>query len=167
VRIYLPVTMTQLRGLHENSRLTPSPLLAHAITADFVAATADIDDEEREYVALMAAAHESLQLIAATGGEPRRVVVSADVDDQYVHGRSGVATAVEVSTEISLRQCSSVHIDEVGAQTAVAEAVTGLASSFGSASASGVDSGAADSIHELDDHELLWFATQEIPDLLD
>ena len=166
MRIYLPVTMNELRGLHANSRLAPSPLAAHAITADFLAATAEIDDEEREYQALMAAANESLQLIASTVGEPRRVVISADVDDQYVHRRRGVATAVEVSTEISLRQCSSVHIDEVGAQAAVAAAVTGLGSSPGSTSTTGEDSAGTDSIYDLDDHELLWFATQEIPDLL-
>jgi len=160
------MTMQELRGLNANARLGPCPLVAHAITADFRSATEDVDEEEREYLALMLAAQESLYVIATTNGEPCRVVVSADVDDEFVSARSGAATAVEVSVEISLRQCSSVHVDDDAAKTAVSAAATSIASSMVSPDTPHGDFASMVSAGDLDDHELLWFATQEIPDLL-
>jgi len=163
VRIYLPMTMQGLRGLHQDARLAPAPRVGHAVTDEYRDLTPDIDEEEREYLVLMAAGVESLQMIATSGDTPRRIVVSADVDAAHVHPRAGSPTAVEVSTEITLRQCSSVHSDESDAEPDVSAAAIAMRSS------SGVDSSApaaTDVSDPLIDRELLWFATQEIPEVL-
>ena len=163
MRIYLPMTMQGLRGLHQDARLAPAPLLGHAVTDEYRDLTPDIDEEEREYLVLMAAGVESLQMVATSGDTPRRIVVSADVDSTLVHRRDGSPTAVEVSTEITLRQCSSVHSDDVEAEPDVVAAVAMMGTSL---SVGDSFSASSDVSSPLIDRELLWFATQEIPDVL-
>jgi len=162
VRIYLPLTMQGLRGLNQDARLAPAPLIAHAVTDDYRDSTPDIDEEEREYGALIAAAAESVHLIARSGDMARRIVVSADVDSHLVRPRGGRLTSVEISSEVALRQCSSVHVDELGAQAAVS-AIVALIKASGSATAS--VPATDDDSDPLAEFDLLWFATQEIPDV--
>jgi len=107
---------------------------------------------------LMAAAFDSLQLIAATSGEPRRVVVAADVEDSSTQPGTE-DTAVTVSVEIALAQCSAVHVDDADAEGEIVLALGRLPEA-----AAGDERALADV--SLVEHELMWFATQEIPDLL-
>lgn len=159
VRIYLPTTVAGLAELHRSGRFAPAPLSAHAVTPALRAGwDGPADDEELEYVVLMAAAFDSLALIAATGAEHRRVVVAADIDDSDV--RTGAdETAVEVLVEVPLSRCSAVHVDDADADGEVVAALGQLPQAVaGDGSAL-----AAVSLVEL---ELMWFATQEIPDIL-
>jgi len=160
VRVYLPLTVSGLTALHASSRIAPAPLVAHAVTPAMRAADADADEEELEYAALMAAAYDSLVLIAQTGAEARRVVVAADIDDADVAVVGGDdMSLVRVDVEVPLGRCSSVHVDDADADGEVALAVARLPE----AQAGDGQALAAVSLVEL---ELMWFATQEIPDLL-
>lgn len=158
MRIYVPTTVAGLAALHATGRLAPAPLPAHAVTPALRRSWTDADDEELEYAVLMAAAYDSLRLIAATSGEPRRVVVVADVDDADVTP-SGDDTAVTVRAEVPIARCSAVHVDDADAEGEVVLALGRLADAD-----AGDERALADV--SLVAHELMWFATQEIPDLL-
>jgi hypothetical protein len=160
VRVYIPLTVPGLTALHATSRIAPAPFAAHAVTPAMRSAVGEADDEELEYSALMAAAYDSLVLIAQTGAEARRVVVAADVDDSDVTVVGGDdVSLVDVAAEVPLGRCSAVHVDDADADGEVALAVARLPE----AQAGDGHALAAVSLVEL---ELMWFATQEIPDLL-
>ena len=161
MRVYLPLTVASLGDLHRTGRVAPAPLRAHAATpAARAAFGASADEEEVEYAALMAAAYDSLLAIAATSGEPRRVVVAADVDDAAVTVVGGDdPTAVDLAVEVPIGRCSAVHVDDADAEGELVLALARLPE----AQAGDDQALAAVSLVE---HELLWFATQEIPDLL-
>lgn len=164
MRIYVPTTVAGLAALHATGRLAPAPLLAHAVTPAVRRSWADADDEELEYAVLMAAAYDSLTLIAATSGEPRRVVVVADVDDSDVAPADDPAaaddgTSVSVRVDVPIARCSAVQVDDAEAEGEVVLALGRLADAV-----AGDERALADV--SLVEHELMWFATQEIPDLL-
>ena len=162
MRIYLPTPVAGLAALHTPGRLAPAPLSAHAVTPALRASWAGADDEELEYAVLMAAAFDSLQLIAETSGEPRRVVVVADADDADVTSAgaaTGDETVVSVGVEVSISRCTAVHVDDADAEGEIVLALGRLPDA-----AAGDERALADV--SLVEHELMWFATQEIPDLL-
>lgn len=163
MRVYLPLTVAGLGELHRTRRAAPAPLRAHAVTpAARAAFGTSADDEELEYAALMAAAYDSLLAIAATGGERRRVVVAADVDEADVVAAPDSdedPTAVLVRSEVPLSRCSAVHVDDADAEGEIVLALARLPEAQ-----AGDDSALA--AVSLVQHELMWFATQEIPDLL-
>ncbi|MBI1377065.1 MAG: hypothetical protein GC157_06245 [Frankiales bacterium] len=158
MRIYVPLTVAGLAALHATGRIAPAPVAAHAVTPALRRSWADGDEEELEYAVLMAAAYDSLRLIAETGAEARRIVVAADVDDADV--RTGDdETAVEVVAEVPIARCSSVHVDDADAEGEIVEAIRRLPEAE-------AGDGQALADVSLTRHELMWFATQEIPDLL-
>jgi hypothetical protein len=165
VRVYLPLTVAGLGDLHRSGRLAAAagPLRAHAVTAALRSSFGPgADDEELEYAALMAAAYDSLLAIAATSGEPRRVVVAADVDDAAASPDPAAAddpTAVVVAGEVGISQCRSVHVDDADAEGEIVLALAALPEAQ-------AGDGRALATVSLVEHELMWFATQEIPDLL-
>lgn len=154
----MPTTVAGLAALHSSGRLAPAPLPAHAVTATLRGAWPGADDEELEYAVLMAAAFDSLQLIAAGSAEPRRVVVVADVDDADAEP-GDEETAVTVTTEVPLSRCSAVHVDDADAEGEIVLALGRLQDAV-----AGDERALADV--SLVEHELMWFATQEIPDVL-
>lgn len=160
MRVFLPATRALLAELTRSGRLEP-PVPAHAVTARLVAAWPDEDEDGRDYAALMAAAFDSLVLLAETD-ECRRVVVAADVPMSAV-GTTGAdpdeLTTVVVTAAVGLEQVASVHVDDAGAEPDVAAALAVLpAARDGDARALAAVA--------LEAHELLWYARQEIPDLL-
>lgn len=165
MRVYLPLTVAGLGDLHRSGRIAAStaPLRAHAVTPALRASFGPgADDEELEYAALMAAAYDSLLAIAATSGEPRRVVVAADVDDTQVapdRSADDDPTAVVVGDEVGISQCRSVHVDDADAEGEIVLALSRLPQAQ-------AGDGQALAAVSLVEHELMWFATQEIPDLL-
>ncbi|HET7902203.1 MAG TPA: hypothetical protein VFL59_13535 [Candidatus Nanopelagicales bacterium] len=162
MRVYLPLTVAGLGELHRTGRASGSPLRAHAVTSALRASFGTADDEELEYAALMAAAYDSLLAIASTGGEPRRVVVSADLDDAAVAPDPDAdddPTAVVVTGEVGLERCRSVHVDDADAEGEIVLALARLPEAQ-------AGDGQALAAVSLVEHELMWFATQEIPDLL-
>jgi hypothetical protein len=158
VRIYVPLTVPSLAALHATGRLSPAPVAAHAVTPALRRSWSAADDEELEYAVLMAAAYDSLLLIAADDAPPRRIVVAADVDDAVVEIGDD-ETAVSVRTEVGLAQCSAVHVDDADAEGEVVLALRRLPDAQ-------AGDGQALADVSLTEHELMWFATQEIPELL-
>jgi hypothetical protein len=158
VRVYLPLTLTGLADLHAAGQLGPAPLAAHAVTERLRRDWDGGDDEELEYAALMAAAFDSLVALEASGAAPRRVVVAAEVDDADVTVGDD-ETAVQVGVVVPLGRCQAVHVDDPDAEEDVRAALALLPAAL-------AGDGPALGAVSLVDHELLWFATQEIPDLL-
>jgi hypothetical protein len=141
--VFLPSTIPALARLLEEGRLEGVPLTAFAADPG-----PDEDVEEAEYEAMYAAAGESLALLAADSGAPRRrVVLAADMPDQVVEraGRAGRGVVrVRVTGAVPFKKLASAHVDDADAVADVAAAVQDPAS------------GAAE------DHELMWFAVQEL-----
>lgn len=162
MRVYLGVTLGELAAAMTQGGFGPAPVLACAVTPTLREWYAEGDLEELEYAATTDAAKVSLAKLAAAPGEkPRRVVVAADVGDNAVKpDNSGGRSAVQVFDIIPLEQIASVHVDE-----AEAEPVVRAAAEAWPAAEAG-DDDAAFTVDEASGFELLWYARQEIPDLL-
>lgn len=158
MRVYLPLTVRGLTELHRSGRIAPAPLAGHAVLPALRRDWEGAEDEELEYAALMAAAFDSLARIAENGDTPRRVVVAADVDDAHIEVGDDL-TAVTVTADVPLAHCAALHVDDSESEGEVAQALLRLPE----ATAGDGQALAAVSLTEL---ELMWFATQEIGDLL-
>jgi hypothetical protein len=161
MRVYLPTTLAALAAAHAAGEF-PGPLDGHAVTGAVREWYTSGDLEELEYAAFNEAVEGSLRLLAGAEGPRRRVVVAADVPDGDVRPRADgrYRSAVTVASVVPLRSVASVHVDEVGAQPVVAEAVAALPAA---------DSGDDDARFALDEAEateLLWYDVTEIPDVV-
>jgi hypothetical protein len=162
MRVYLPATLPGLAGLLREAEIGPAPLRAFAVTPALREWYASGDLEELEYVAMMHAARASLRLLVEDPQAPRRrVVLAADVPDQQVGTTAGFdePTVVEILAPVPLARVVSGHIDGEVAMADVAEAVAALPAA---------DSGDDDARFVVDGaegHELLWYASQELPHL--
>lgn len=167
MRVYLPTTLTGLAGIMKSGELGPAPLHGYAVTPALREAYASGDEEELEYVAMLAAARESLRLLNASPGAPRRrVVLAADVPDadaraisHAVFAGDGEPAAVTVASEIPLSAIASGHVDDEAAAADV------TAAADASAAADAGDEDAQFTVDGADGHELGWYATQELADL--
>ncbi|MBP2705999.1 hypothetical protein JOL79_19510 [Microbispora sp. RL4-1S] len=171
MRVYLPSTLPALARVVAAGELGPAPLTGYAVTPALVEWYASGDTEELEYVALTEAARASLRMLAAdradgttdgTAGDDRRVVVAVEVPDETVKMGADLAerARVRVHEPIAVSRIAAVHVDDSDAVADVAAAVAALpAADAGDDDARFVVDGA-------EDHELMWYATQEIPDLL-
>ncbi|MEU3254898.1 hypothetical protein [Streptomyces sp. NPDC006997] len=167
MRVYVPLTLPGLAEAHKTGELGTGPFTAYAVTPALREWYLSDDVEELEYAALTRAALASLRLLAADPGAPRRrVVVAVDVAD-------GAATAdprpgpdpaalgeVRVAGGVALAKAAAVHVDAEDAAADVAAAADALEA------ADGGDDGAQSTVDGADDHELLWYATQEIVNLV-
>lgn len=125
MRIYIPATAADLRGPLE-------PNHVHAVTPGLRAALPGEDEETLELVAFLAAADDSLRLVAGRGAVPRRVVVSADVagDALTQPGDEAIETALVPSGPIPWSAVVSIHVDDPGARAEIAAAAGGDADAF-------------------------------------
>ncbi|MBQ0877000.1 MULTISPECIES: DUF6912 family protein [Streptomyces] len=167
MRVYVPLTLPGLAEAHRTGQLGQGPLVAHAVTPALREWYLSDDIEELEYAALNRAALASLRLLAADAGAPRRrVVVAADVPDGAVgtdpdRGPDPAALGeVRVAGPLRLADAASVHVDSTDAEADVTAAAEALAA------ADGGDDDARFVVDGAEDHELLWYATQEIPGLV-
>ncbi|MFC7327566.1 DUF6912 family protein [Marinactinospora rubrisoli] len=145
MRIYLPSTLPALAAALAEGRFEPAPLSGYGVTPALRARLGD-DEEELEYEAMRAAADASLRLLAADPAAPRRrVVIAAEVPETAVDPatESGEPAALTVHGAVPLKRVASAHVDDEAAMTDVATAVT------------------EDDPARADEHELLWYATQE------
>jgi hypothetical protein len=156
-RVYLPSSITGLNEILLSGGVGPVPVHAHAVTDGVRAALPDAAEEEWEYAVLNAAAQDSVGLLTEDD-PPRRVVVVAEVGSVTPGSRGSV---VEVDEVVSLRQVVAVHVDGDDA----AEVVTAARAAWPDAEAG--DAAATAVVERCLDHELGWFATQEIGDLLE
>jgi hypothetical protein len=167
MRVYVPLTLPGLAEAHKTGELGTGPLTAYAVTPALREWYLSDDIEELEYAALSRAALASLRLLAADAAAPRRrVVVAVDVPDGAASADPGrgldpaALGEVRVTGAVALAKAASVHVDSADAEpdvTAAAEALP--AADGGDDDAQFVGDGA-------EDHELLWYATQEIPNLV-
>lgn len=158
VRVYLPSSPALLRDLLVSGGLGPPPLLAHAVTAELRAALPDAGEEEWEYAALTAAAQDSLGLLHEED-LARRVVVVAEAG-VVVPVTGAEPSLVEVEEAIPLRDVAAVHRDSPEAEQAVADARSAWPAAHDG------DAAALAAVEACLDHELGWYATQEIGDLV-
>jgi len=163
MRVYLPSTLSGLAELHKSGQIAPAPLTAYGVTPALREWYTEGDSEELEYAAMTDAARASLRLLADTPeAARRRVVVAAEVPDAHVlpvldGGEPGL---LRLELAVPLAWVASIHVDDPSAADEVALAVVLLGA------ADSGDEDAAFAVDGIDDHELLWFATQELPDLL-
>lgn len=174
VRIYLPATLPGLAIAGVGDAVLPSQVEVAAAGSWACAVTPALrewyregDIDELEYAALTRAAVGSLRLLAGVdpgGGVrvPRRVVLAADVPDTVVVlDPDADPAAVVLSAPVRLDQVICAHVDDPSA----ADDVAAAAELVDAADAG--DEDAQFAIDGLGDHELQWYAVQEIPFLLD
>ena len=160
MRVYLPATLPGLAGLLRKAEIGPAPLRAFAVTPSLREWYASGDLEELEYVAMTQAARASLRLLAADPDAPRRrVVLAVDVPEENLGRASDFTepTVVEVVKPVPLSRVVAGHVDDLLAVADIAKAVAALPAA---------DSGDDDARFVVDGaegHELLWYATQELP----
>ncbi|MFG2306035.1 DUF6912 family protein [Actinacidiphila glaucinigra] len=167
MRVYIPTTLPGLAEAHKAGELGPAPLDAFAVTPSLREWYVSDDIEELEYAALTRAAQASLRQLAATPDAPRRrVVVAVDVADAAVafdpdRGLDPSALgAVRLAAPVPMTRAAAVHADADDAE----QDVTAAADALGAADAG--DDDARFTVDGAEDHELLWYATQEITALI-
>lgn len=169
MRVYIPATIAMLRQLVDERELSPVSRTAFAVTPALREAYHSGDDDELSEVAMAEAARASLRLIAAAtpedggdGAAPhyRRAVIAADVDD--VKPRPDLDDAVvRLGDVVRLAQVASVHVDLAEAEADIEKAVQVVdAADLGDEDAEFV-------LGDAEDHELAWYATQELAFLLE
>lgn len=161
----MPATLARLRSLVESGEMVPVAGTAFAVTPTLRESYAAGDTEELEYAAMNDAARASLRLLAAElDGDsavlPRRVVVAADVEPIRLRADLDDA-AVTVGGPIPLAAVAAVHVDLAEAEDAVRAAAAVVdAADLGDPDAEFI-------LGDAEDHEMAWYATQEIPFLLE
>jgi hypothetical protein len=165
MRVYIPATLSMLRTLVDTGELTPIAGTAFALTPTLRESYAAGDTEELEYVAMNEAARASLRLLATEleddpAALARRVVVAADVERVRLRPDLDDA-AVTIIGAVAARAVAAVHVDVAEAQDAVRAAVEVVdAADLGDPDAEFV-------LGDVEDHDMAWYATQEIPFLLE
>ncbi len=167
MRVYVPLTLSGLAEAHKAGELGPGPLTAYGVTPGLREWYVSDDIEELEYAALSRAAAGSLRLISIDpDADRRRVVVAVDVRDEDASAdpdRSLDASSVgevRIATAVPLAKAAAVHVD---ADDAVAD-VTAAVDALGAADQG--DDDARFTVDGAEDHELLWYGVQEIPNLV-
>jgi len=165
MRVYLPATVSMLRELAAKGELAPVDGTAFALTPTLREFYTGGTDEELEYIALLEAARASLRLVAAeldagTTDPPRRAVVAADTD--AVQLRPDLDSAVvRVPGAVPMSAVAAVHVDAAEAEEAVRAATEVIdQADLG-------DDDAEFVLGDAEDHELAWYAPQELPFLLE
>jgi hypothetical protein len=167
VQVYIPATLPMLQQFVADGSLSPVNGTAFAVTPTLREAYAEGDDDELADVALREAALASLRLLAAdqAGGadqsaRPRRAVLAAEVDD--VTFRPDLDDAVvRLTGPVPMDRVVAAYVDNAGAEEAVAKAIEAIdAADLGDEDADLI-------VGDAQDHDLAWYANQELPFLLD
>lgn len=166
MRVYLPSTLSGLAEILRDRKLGSVPLTGYAVTPALREWYASADLEELEYAAMSDAAKDSLRLLAADAEAPsRRVVIVAEVPDDAIAYEAGDVVdtedraAVRVTRPVSFEHIVSGHVDDAEAEPDVRAARAAMTAA---------DAGDDDARFTVDGaagHELMWYATQELPHL--
>ncbi|WP_431894108.1 DUF6912 family protein [Nonomuraea sp. bgisy101] len=167
MRVYLPSTLPSLARAAAEGELGPAPLTGYAVTPALIEWYASGDTEELEYVALTEAARASLRMLAADRADgvvaaARRVVVAAEVPDDVLSMGADLEerARVRLAEAVPMAKVAAVHIDDTYAADDIEAAIAALPA------ADRGDDDARFTVDGAEAHELMWYATQEIPDLL-
>lgn len=163
----MPATIGMLRQLLDAGELAPVGGTAFALTPALRESYTSGTTEELEYAALTDAARASLRLLATDAGAgdedkepPRRVVVSADIDDVTLRPDLD-DSVVKLSGPVPSDAIAVVHEDAPEAEDAV------LAAAAVIDDADLGDKDAELALGDVEDHDLAWYAPQELPFLLE
>lgn len=159
MRVYLPMTLPALAAaLAAGSVESP---VGYAVTPALREWYAEGDQEELEYVATTAAAKASLRRLVGAEDEARRVVLAADVPDPAARPAPDLdRAAVRLADPVTLSQVVSALVDGPAATADVRRGAAALAA------ADAGDDDASFVVDSVEDHELGWYAVQELPALV-
>jgi hypothetical protein len=158
------MTLAMLQRLVSDGVVQPVSGTAFAVTPALREAYAQGDDEELAEVARRDAATASLRLLTFddSGLPPRRAVLVADADDADVTARPDLDDAVvRLRGPVALDRVVCAYVDNADAESAVAAAVEVIdAADLGDEDAELV-------VGDAQDHDLAWYAPQELAFLLE
>jgi hypothetical protein len=163
MRVYIPSTLRRLAEACAAGEFAPPPLTAYAVTPALREWYAEGDDEELEYAAMAQAARASVGLLSADPGTVRRrVVIACEVGAvPPADGSVELGDArLELNVVVPWSAVAAVHMD-----APEATAVVGKAADSWEAAQNG-DDDAVFALDSCEGEDLMWYATQEIPDLL-
>jgi hypothetical protein len=161
MRVYIPATVATLQQLVADGSLWPVNGTAFAVTPTLREAYAEGDDDELAEVALREAALASLRLLAVDPEtQRRRAVLAADVDEAKCRPDLDDAV-VRLAAPVAIDDVVAAFVDNSDAESAVSAAIAVIdAADLGDEDADLV-------VGDAQDHDLAWYATQELPFLLD
>jgi hypothetical protein len=160
--VFIPATLAMLRQFVADGSLSPVNGTAFAVTPTLREAYSEGDDDELAEVALQEAALASLRLLADEAGDlpPRRAVLAAEIED--VKYRPDLDDAVvRLGAPVPIDDVIAAYVDNADAESAVTKAIEFIdAADLG-------DEDAELIVGDAQDHDLAWYANQELPFLLD
>ena len=152
-----------LQRLVADRLMHPRSGTGFAVTPTLREAYAEGDDDELADVALREAALASLRLLAGEGTSdlpPRRAVVVAEVEGATARPDLDDAV-VRLSAPIAFTDVIAVYVDNADAEQAVVPAIEAVdAADLG-------DEDAEFIVGDAQDHDLAWYAAQELPFLIE
>ena len=170
MRVYIPVTLAMLGDLVADGVLRPVNGTAFAVTPTLREAYAAGGDDELAEIALRDAALASLRLLAtqsaggasAGGALPtRRAVLVADAADGVTARPDLDDAVVRLGAPVPIADVVAAYVDIADAEAAVAAAMAVIdRADLG-------DEDAELTVGDAQDHDLAWYATQELPFLLE
>ncbi|TPG34514.1 DUF6912 family protein [Mycolicibacterium hodleri] len=166
VRVYIPATLAMLQRFVADRSMHALSGTAFAVTPTLRESYADGDDDELAEVALREAALASLRLLAGEGTGTdgdlplRRAVLVADVEGVTIRPDLDDAV-VRLAGPIDMADVIAAYLDNAAAEPAVTAAIEVVdLADFG-------DEDAELTVGDAQDHDLAWYATQELPFLLE
>ena len=168
MQIYIPVTLAMLQQLVADGSLLPVNGTAFAVTPRLREAYAEGDDDELGDVALREAALASLRLLAGAGASeqpdaklpPRRAVLLADVGEVTLRPDLDDAV-VRIGAPVAIDDVVAAYVDNAAAEADVTAAIAVIdEADLG-------DEDAELTVGDAQDHDMTWYATQELPFLLE
>ncbi len=166
MRVYVPATLAMLAQLVAERSMRAVNGTAFAVTPALRESYSDGDEDELAEVALREAALASVRLLAGAGDEPqtdrppRRCVLVVETDDATARPDLDDAV-VRLSGPIAIDDVVAAYVDNAAAEPAVTAAIDAVdAADLG-------DEDAELTVGDAQDHDLAWYATQELPFLLE
>jgi uncharacterized protein DUF6912 len=155
VRAYLPTTLAGLGALLDAGEAAAP--VGYAVTPALREWYSEGDTEQLEYVATGAAARACLRLLQQGGGPDRRVVLAVEVPDAVARPAPDLdRAAVRLGEPVRLADVHAALVDDADAAADVRRAVDALDA------AEAGDEDARLTVDDLEDHELGWYAAQEL-----
>ena len=175
MRVYIPATLAMLQRLVADGLMHALSGTAFAVTPTLRESYAEGDDDELAEVALREAAMASLRLMAGegSGGQersdpgnvsgalpPRRAVLVVEVEGATARPDLDDAV-VRLAGPIAIAEVIAAYVDNASAEPAVTAAVEVVdLADLG-------DEDAELTVGDALDHDLAWYASQELPFLLE